>query len=103
KAWMLINLGVLGGISKVGDDGLQLVIEAVVSTATDASTAGVARIFAASGSGVFMVTRHGRDVALPRFTEVNIMLNRPLRLFERQPAAADPNAVAGQRGDTQSR
>jgi len=80
KAWMLINLGVTAGIAKETDDGLQLVIEALVSTATDASTAGVARIVAACTSGIFMVTRHGRDVVLPRFTEMDITFNRPFSL-----------------------
>jgi hypothetical protein len=77
KAWMLINLGVTAGLAKETDDGIQLLIEALVSTATDASTAGVARIVAACTSGIFMVTRRGRDVVLPRFTEMDITFNRP--------------------------
>ncbi|HEY6290822.1 MAG TPA: hypothetical protein VI455_04565 [Terriglobia bacterium] len=88
KAWMLINLGVAAGIAKESDDGLQLVIEAIVSTATDASTAGVARIFAACTSGIYMVTRRGRDVVLPRFTEMDITFNRPLSVPEPQSPAA---------------
>lgn len=44
KAWMLINLAVTAGISKEADDTLHLIIEAIVSTATDASTAGIGRI-----------------------------------------------------------
>jgi len=78
KAWMLINLGVTAGIAKVTDDTTQVIIEALVSTATDASTAGVAKIVAACASGIFMVTRHGRDVVLPRFTEMDITFSRPL-------------------------
>ena len=38
---MAINLGVTAGSAKVADDTLQLMIEAIVSTATDVSTAGV--------------------------------------------------------------
>jgi hypothetical protein len=82
KAWMLINLATTAGIAKETDDTLQLIIEAVVSTATGASTAGVARIVASCVSGVFMITRHGRDVVLPKFTEIRITLNRPLTLPE---------------------
>jgi len=78
KAWMLINLGVTAGIAKVTDDTTQVIIEALVSTATDASTAGVAKIVAACASGIFLVTRHGRDVVLPRFTEMDITFSRPL-------------------------
>ena len=75
---MLINLGAAIGIAKAVDDGLQLVIEAIVSTATDVSTAGVGRIVAAGISGVFMMTRRGRDVVLHPFTEMRIVLERPL-------------------------
>ena len=80
KAWMLANIGATAGIAKVADDGTQLVIEAIVSTATDASTAGTARIVATCGSLLFLLTRHGRDVVLPKFTEVNIVFDRPVTL-----------------------
>jgi hypothetical protein len=80
KAWMLANVAVTGGIAKVADDGIQLLVEAVSSTATDASTAGTGRIVALCASGIFMITRHGRDVMLPQFTEMNLMLDRPVSL-----------------------
>jgi len=88
KAWMLLNAGAAGGMAKAADDGTQLVVEAIVSTATDASTAGTARIAATCISGVFMLTRHGRDVVLPKFTEMNIMFNRPVSISP--PAATTP-------------
>jgi hypothetical protein len=90
KAWMLINVGVTAGIAKVVDDGTQLVVEAIVETATDASTAGSARIVAICASGLFMLTRHGRDVTLPRFTEMNIMFDRPVSLPGAQPVTHAP-------------
>ncbi len=80
KAWMAMNLGVPAGISKEVDDGVQLVIEALVSAASDASTAGTARIVSSCVSGIYMATRHGRDVVLPRFTEMDISLDRPVSL-----------------------
>lgn len=83
KAWLLIDAGVTSGIAKEADDGTQLVIEAIVSTATDASTAGVAKIAATCASAVFMLTRHGRDVVLPRFTELTIVFDRPVTLAPR--------------------
>jgi hypothetical protein len=91
KAWMAINLGVSAGLGKVSDDTLQLIIEAIVSTATDVSTAGSGRIAAGCISGVFMITRHGRDVVLPRFTEMDISLDRALTLG----APAGPASAAG--------
>jgi hypothetical protein len=76
KAWMAMNLGVSAGISKGVDDGAQILIEALISTATDVSTAGTARIISTCASGIYMATRHGRDVILPRFTEVQLSIDR---------------------------
>ena len=90
KAWMLMNVGVTAGIAKVVDDGTQLLVEAIVETATDASTAGAARIAALCASGVFMLTRHGRDVALPRFTEMNVVFDRPVSLPGAQTVSHTP-------------
>ena len=78
RAWMAINLGMTAGIAKEVDDGLQLAIEAIVSTATDVSTAGTGRIASSCASAIYMATRHGRDVILPRFTEMDISMDRPL-------------------------
>lgn len=88
KAWMAINLGVTAGIAKESDDAIQLIIEAIVSTATDVSTAGVGKLVATGASGLFMLTRRGRDVVLPKFTEMNIVLDRPLSLGSSQPASS---------------
>ena len=93
KAWMVMNLGVTGGLAKVTDDSAQLLVEAIVSTATDVSTAGTARIAGACVSGVFMLTRHGRDVVLPQYTEMNIMFDRPASL-----SAPQARAAGGQSG-----
>ncbi|HLV88971.1 MAG TPA: hypothetical protein VKV39_18435 [Candidatus Sulfotelmatobacter sp.] len=78
--WMLIDGGVTAGIAKEVDDGTQLVMEAILSGATDASTAGTARIAGTIASGIFMLTRHGRDVLLPAHTEMSIVLNRPVTI-----------------------
>jgi hypothetical protein len=78
--WMLINGGVTGTIAKEVDDGTQLILEAIISSATDASTAGTARIAGSIVSAVYMLTRKGHDVVLPNHTEMGITLNRPLTL-----------------------
>jgi hypothetical protein len=91
KAWMAINIGVTAGVAKEADDTFQIIVEAIVSTATDASTAGSARIISTCASAIYMATRHGRDVVLPRFTEMSITLDRPLPVTaspEPPPAAA---------------
>ena len=96
KAWMAINIAVTAGIAKEADDTLQLIIEAFVSTATDASTAGVGRIAASIASGIYMVSRHGRDVVIPRFTEMDISLDRPLSITPAAPATSSASAAGGQ-------
>jgi len=90
KAWMIINVGTTAGIAKAADDGTQLVIEALVTTATDVSTAGTARIVSTCASAIFLLTRHGRDVVLPKYTQMKIVFDRPV-LVSNQTA----NPVAG--------
>lgn len=88
KARFLLDFGVTGGISKVSDDTTQLIIEAISSTATDASTAGVARLAAMGATGIFLLTRHGRDVILPPYTEMDVSLSRAVSLGSDSPATA---------------
>lgn len=90
KAWMIVNIGTTAGIAKAADDGTQLVIEALISTATDVSTAGTARIVSTCASAIFFLTRHGRDVVLPKYTQMKIVFDRPV-LVSSQAA----NVVAG--------
>jgi hypothetical protein len=82
KLWMVVNAGVTAGIAKEVDDGTQLAIEAIISTATDVSTAGTARIVGLCASSVFMLARHGRDVVLPKFSELEVTFDRPVQLGE---------------------
>jgi hypothetical protein len=80
KARFLLDFGVTGGLSKISDDSTQLIIEAISSTATDASTAGVAKIAAIGATTIFLLTRHGRDVILPPYTEMDVSLSRAVSL-----------------------
>jgi len=86
-ARFLLDFGVTGGISKISDDTTQLIIEAISSTATDASTAGVARVAAMGATAIYMLTRHGRDVILPPYTEMDVSLTRAVSLV------TDPRAT----------
>jgi len=76
-AHVLIDLGVTAGIAKVTDDSFQLVAETLLSTATDASTAGSARLAAVALSGLYLISRHGRDVILPKYTEMDMRFDQP--------------------------
>jgi hypothetical protein len=90
KAKFLLDFGVTGGISKVSDDTTQLIIEAISSAATDASTAGVARFAAMGATGIFLLTRHGRDVILAPYTEMDVSLSRPVSLGSDSPTTKLP-------------
>jgi len=54
---------------------MQLIVEAIISTATDASTAGSARLVATAFWGFYLITRHGQDVILPKYTKLTITLD----------------------------
>ncbi|MGA8184953.1 MAG: hypothetical protein WB819_15075 [Terriglobia bacterium] len=86
KKRLLVDVGVGFGISKVADDGFQLIAEALISTATDASTAGTARLIGMAVGGLFFIKRHGRDVVLPPYTMLSVRFDRPpsLRTPEKQ-------------------
>ncbi len=76
KARLLLDLGVSAGISKVADDSYQLITELLVSSATDASTAGTARLIGFAVTGLYMLTRRGLDVTLPRYTTITVRFDR---------------------------
>ncbi len=76
KKRLLVDVGVGFGLSKVADDSFQLIAEALVSTATDASTAGTARLIGMAVGGFFFIKRHGRNVVLPPYTMINIRFDR---------------------------
>jgi hypothetical protein len=79
EVWMLLKAGVTAGISKEVDATTQLIVEALVSTATDASTAGTAKIVSSCVSTFFVLTRHGRDVVLPKYP-VGDVFDRPVEI-----------------------
>lgn len=84
KKQLLADLGVGFAISKVADDSFQLIAEALISTATDASTAGTARLVGMALGGLFFIKRRGRDVVLPPYTMIYIR-------FDRSPTFLSPN------------
>ncbi|HET7101928.1 MAG TPA: hypothetical protein VFJ52_12320, partial [Terriglobia bacterium] len=76
KKRLLIDAGVAFAFSKVADDSFQLIAEAVVSTATDASTAGTARLIGMAVGGFFFIRRRGRDVVLTPYTMLSVRFDR---------------------------
>lgn len=86
KARLLLELGIGAGTTKEADDAYQVIDEAFVSTATDASTAGTARLIGFAFTGAYWLTRRGRDVILPRYTTVTVR-------FDRAPSLASAELV----------
>jgi hypothetical protein len=83
---LLVALGVGFGFAKLADDSFQLIAEALVSTATDASTAGTARLIGMAVGGVIFIKRRGRDVVLPPYTMIDVRFDRsPLTLTPEPP------------------
>ena len=72
----LIDLGYAYAIGKVVDDMAETPIRAAGAAMSDAAVANAARYFGLGASVIFLVTRHGRDVQLPKYGEIEIELGR---------------------------
>ena len=72
----LVDLGYAYAIGKVADDVAETPIRAVGATMSDAAVANAARYFGLSASAIFLVTRHGRDVQLQKYAEIEIEFGR---------------------------
>lgn len=77
KKRLLVEMGISAGISKVADDTYQLIMEAIVSTAPDASMVGTTRLIGFGFSCTCWLTRRGRDVMLPRYTIFTVRFDCP--------------------------
>ncbi|MCU1241045.1 MAG: hypothetical protein JWO71_1771 [Candidatus Acidoferrum typicum] len=73
----LVDLGIAYALGKVTDDLAETPIRAVAAAMSDAAAANAARYFGLGASAVFLITRHGRDVNLPRYSEIEIDFGRP--------------------------
>jgi hypothetical protein len=72
----VVDLSIAYALGKVTDDIAETPIRAVGAAMSDAAVANAARYFGLGASAVFLVTRHGRDVYLPRYSEIEIDLGR---------------------------
>lgn len=72
----LVDLTIAYAIGKVADDLAETPIRAVGAAMSDAAVANAARYFGLGASAMFLVTRHGRDVYLPRYSAVEIDFGR---------------------------
>jgi hypothetical protein len=72
----LVDLSIACAIGKVTDDVAETPIRAVGAAMSNAAVANTARYFGLGASAVFLVTRHGRDVYLPRYSAIEIDFGR---------------------------
>ena len=72
----VVDLSIAYALGKVTDDIAETPIRAIGAAMSDAAVANAARYFGLGASAVFLVTRHGRDVYLPRYSEIEIDLGR---------------------------
>jgi hypothetical protein len=72
----LVDLSIAYAIGKLSDDVAETPIRAVGAAMSDAAVANAARYFGLGASAVFLLTRHGRDVYLPRYSAIEIDFGR---------------------------
>ena len=72
----VVDLSIAYALGKVTDDIAETPIRAIGAAMSDAAVANAARYFGLGASAVFLVTRHGRDVYLPRYSEIEIDFGR---------------------------
>ena len=72
----LVDLSIAYAVGKVTDDIAETPIRAIGAAMSDAAVANAARYFGLGASAVFLVTRHGRDVRLGRYSEIEIDFGR---------------------------
>jgi hypothetical protein len=72
----LVDLGIAYAVGKVSDDLAETPIRAIGAAMSDAAVANAARYFGLGASAAFLITRHGRDVYLPRYSEIEIDFGR---------------------------
>jgi hypothetical protein len=80
----LVDLGYAYAVGKVSDDISETPIRAIGASMSDAAVANAARYVGLGTAAVFLITRHGRDVYLPKYALLEIDFGRP-----RETAAAN--------------
>jgi len=72
----LVDIGMSYVLGKGVDDIAETPIRAVGAAMGHAAIANAARYFGMGASAIFLVTRHGRDVRLPQYAEIEIDFGR---------------------------
>jgi hypothetical protein len=72
----LVDLGYAYALGKVSDDIAETPIRAIGASMSNAAVANAARYVGLGTSVAFLITRHGRDVYLPKYALIEIDLGR---------------------------
>jgi hypothetical protein len=72
----LVDIGYAYFIGKVSDDIAETPIRAIGAAMSDAAVANAARYVGLGSSLVFLITRHGRDVYMPKYSLIDIDFGR---------------------------
>jgi len=72
----LVDLGYSYFLGKISDDISETPIHAIGASMSDAAVANAARYVGLGTSLAFLITRHGRDVYLPKYALIEIELGR---------------------------
>jgi len=81
----LVDLGYAYALGKISDDIAETPIRAIGASLSDATVANAARYVGLGTSLAFLITRHGRDVYLPKYALIKIDFGR----VGEPPAVAD--------------
>jgi hypothetical protein len=85
----LVDLGYAYALGKVSDDIAETPIRAIGASMSNAAVANAARYVGLGTSVAFLITRHGRDVYLPKYALIEIDLGRATKIASTA-AATDP-------------
>jgi hypothetical protein len=83
----LVDLGLSYAIGKAADDLAETPIRAIGASMSDATVANAARYVGIAGAVTFLVTRHGRDVRLPKYAEIEVDFGRVSQIAAASTAA----------------
>ncbi|HEY6268744.1 MAG TPA: hypothetical protein VIX11_10630 [Candidatus Acidoferrum sp.] len=72
----LVDIGYAYFLGKISDDIAETPVRAIGATMSDAAVANAARYVGLGSSLVFLITRHGRDVYLPKYSLIEIDFGR---------------------------
>jgi len=73
----LIDLGVTYAIGKIADDSTEAILHIVAANMASTSVTVISRYVGLGSEVAFVVSRRGRDVKLPPYSEIQLEFSRP--------------------------